>query len=86
MEAISSKGTANISCSTKARRSAGSSLSRTTSKARQHYDEPKLAALIIWIATTNVWNRINVSTRQVAGEWAKSAEAKKWVENAVARG
>jgi hypothetical protein len=25
---------------------------------------------------TNVWNRLNVTTRQVAGEWAKSEEAR----------
>jgi alkylhydroperoxidase family enzyme len=35
----------------------------------RHYDEPALAALIIAIANINVWNRINVTTRQVAGEW-----------------
>jgi hypothetical protein len=27
---------------------------------------------------TNVWNRLNVSTKQVAGEWAKSEEAREW--------
>jgi AhpD family alkylhydroperoxidase len=53
-------------------------------EAKRHYDERALAALILWIAATNVWNRINVSTRQVAGEWAKSADAKKWAENAAA--
>ncbi len=50
------------------------------SEAARHYDEQQLAALIIRIALINVWNRLNVTTRQVAGEWAKSAEAKKWVE------
>ena len=39
-------------------------------EAARHYDEPALAALIIAIATINVWNRLNVTTRQVAGEWA----------------
>ncbi len=29
---------------------------------------------------TNVWNRLNVATRQVAAEWAKSTEAQKAVE------
>ncbi len=47
----------------------------------RHYDEPALAALIISIALINVWNRLNVTTRQVAGEWAKSAEARAWVES-----
>jgi AhpD family alkylhydroperoxidase len=49
-------------------------------EAARHYDEPALAALILSIATVNVWNRLNVTTRQVAGEWAKSADARKWVE------
>lgn len=43
--------------------------------AAQHYDEKALAALILAIATTNLYNRLNVSTRQVAGQWPKSAEA-----------
>jgi AhpD family alkylhydroperoxidase len=38
-------------------------------EAVRHYDEPALAALIIAIATVNVWNRLNVTTRQVAGRW-----------------
>jgi AhpD family alkylhydroperoxidase len=36
-------------------------------EATRHYDERQLAALILWIATTNVFNRMNVSTRQPAG-------------------
>jgi alkylhydroperoxidase family enzyme len=36
-------------------------------EAARHYDEPALAALVIAISATNVWNRLNVSTRQVAG-------------------
>ena len=39
-------------------------------EAARHYDEQALAALILSIATTNVYNRLNVSTRQVAGSWA----------------
>lgn len=35
-----------------------------------HYDEQELAALLIAIANINVWNRLNVATRQVAGAWA----------------
>lgn len=49
-------------------------------EAVRHYDEQSLAALLLAIATINVWNRLNVSTKQVAGEWLKSAEARKWVE------
>jgi AhpD family alkylhydroperoxidase len=49
-------------------------------EAARHYDERALAALILSISMVNVWNRLNVSTRQVAGEWATSAEARKWVE------
>ncbi len=36
-------------------------------EAARHYDEPALAVLIIAIANINVWNRLNVTTRQVAG-------------------
>jgi AhpD family alkylhydroperoxidase len=39
-------------------------------EAARHYDEQALAALIVSIASINVWNRLNVTTRQVAGEWA----------------
>ena len=49
-------------------------------EAARHYDESALGALVLWIALTNVWNRVNVTTKQVAGEWAKSEEARKWVE------
>jgi AhpD family alkylhydroperoxidase len=35
----------------------------------RHYDEPALAALILSIATTNFFNRLNVTTRQVVGAW-----------------
>jgi alkylhydroperoxidase family enzyme len=31
-------------------------------EASRHYAERALAALILWIAATNVWNRLNVST------------------------
>ena len=39
-------------------------------EATRHYDEAALAALVIGIANINVWNRLNVATRQVAGAWA----------------
>jgi AhpD family alkylhydroperoxidase len=38
-------------------------------EASRHYDEKGLAALILSTAATNVWNRLNVSTRQVTGAW-----------------
>ena len=38
--------------------------------ATQHYDEKQLAALVLWIATTNLYNRLNVTVRQPVGkEW-----------------
>ena len=36
-------------------------------EAARHYDEPQLASLVLYISITNVWNRLNVATRQVAG-------------------
>jgi len=42
-------------------------------EAAQHYDERALSALLLAIALINVWNRLNVATRQVAGEWIKAA-------------
>jgi AhpD family alkylhydroperoxidase len=38
-------------------------------EAARHYEEPALAALILSIATVNLWNRLNAATRQVAGAW-----------------
>ena len=39
-------------------------------EAARHYDDQALATLVIAIASINVWNRLNVTTRQVAGqEW-----------------
>ena len=46
-------------------------------EAARHYDEPALAALVLQISLINTFNRINVATRQVAGEWVKSANAQK---------
>ena len=36
-------------------------------EAARHYDEQGLAALILMIGTTNLFNRLNATTRQVAG-------------------
>jgi len=39
-------------------------------EAANHYSEPALAALLLSIAATNMFNRLNVATRQPAsGEW-----------------
>jgi alkylhydroperoxidase family enzyme len=53
-------------------------------EATRHYDESGLARLTLWIGMTNLWNRLNVTTRQVAGEWVKSTEAQTSVESAAA--
>ncbi len=37
--------------------------------AAAHYDEQGLAALVLMIAVTNMFNRLNATTRQVAGAW-----------------
>ena len=36
--------------------------------AAEHFDEAQLGALVLDIATANVWNRLNIATRQVVGE------------------
>jgi AhpD family alkylhydroperoxidase len=45
-------------------------------EAARHYDERALGAIVLQISLVNVWNRVNVATRQVAGEWATAAEAR----------
>lgn len=37
--------------------------------AAQHYDEKQLSVLVTWVGVTNLYNRVNVSTRQVPGTW-----------------
>jgi AhpD family alkylhydroperoxidase len=36
--------------------------------AAEHFDEEQLGALVLDIALVNVWNRLNIATRQVVGE------------------
>ncbi len=36
-------------------------------EAARHFDERQLAAIVLGISLINVWNRLNVTTRQVAG-------------------
>ena len=50
-------------------------------EAARHFSERELANLTLSIALTNVWNRLNITTRQVAGEWIKSSAAKEWTES-----
>jgi AhpD family alkylhydroperoxidase len=56
-----------------------------------YFSERELGALTLSIALTNVWNRLNLTTRQVAGEWLKSPAAREWAnkqttdQQAVAR-
>jgi len=38
-------------------------------EAARNYDENELAYLLLAIASINVWNRLNVATRQPAGLW-----------------
>ena len=44
-------------------------------EAARHYDDRQLGAIVLAISTINVWNRLNVATRQVAGEWVKAQGA-----------
>src|SRR5947208_16961672 len=37
-------------------------------EAARHYEEKALAALVLSIALINVWNRLNVATRQPSGQ------------------
>lgn len=37
--------------------------------AAAHYDEPQLAAIVLMIGVTNLFNRLNATTRQIAGAW-----------------
>lgn len=53
-------------------------------EAARHYDEKGLAALVLIISSINVWNRLNVATRQIAGEWMKSPGARAQVESRAA--
>jgi hypothetical protein len=53
-------------------------------EATRHYDDKMLSALLLSIAVINMWNRLNSATRQVAGAWMKSPEAREIVEKALA--
>ena len=53
-------------------------------EAARHFDQEELAALVLSIGIINLWNRLNAATRQVAGEWLKSVEARAWLDKELA--
>jgi AhpD family alkylhydroperoxidase len=44
-------------------------------EAANHYNERQLASLVLMIGVTNLFNRINATTRQLAGKWPQTAGA-----------
>jgi AhpD family alkylhydroperoxidase len=46
----------------------------------RHFSEKELAALTLSIGVTNTFNRLNIATRQVAGEWTQSVVEPKRAE------
>jgi AhpD family alkylhydroperoxidase len=40
-------------------------------EAARHFDEAQLASIVLSIAAINAWNRLNVATRQITGEWVE---------------
>ena len=46
-------------------------------EAAKHYSEQEMATLVLSIGMINLWNRLNVATRQVADEWEKAGKAQK---------
>jgi hypothetical protein len=38
-------------------------------EAARHFDDQQLGAIVLAIDSINAWNRLNVTTRQVTGEW-----------------
>jgi AhpD family alkylhydroperoxidase len=43
-------------------------------EAARNYDERALVALLVQIGLINVFNRLSVATKQIAGEWTRSAQ------------
>ena len=54
--------------------------------AAEHYNEQQLGSLVLMIGLTNLFNRVNVATRQLAGEWpaAANAKAEEWAQQSAA--
>lgn len=38
-------------------------------EAERHFDEKQLGAILLTIAMANFWNRLNVPTQQITGDW-----------------
>ena len=56
-------------CGDPAGRPAGPGARRRLGRGGQALHREQLAALVLAIATVNLWNRVNAATRQVAGQW-----------------
>jgi len=54
-------------------------------EAARHFQERELALLVLGIATQNLYNRVNVTTRQVEADWGgeDSDVAQKWASEAA---
>lgn len=52
-------------------------------EAARHFDERALAGLVLTVANQNLWNRLNVATGQVAGEWKPDVSGE-WKPDATA--
>src|ERR1700735_1086740 len=52
-------------------------------EAARHFDGPALAGLVLSVANQNLWNRLNVATGQVAGEWKPDVSGE-WKPDATA--
>lgn len=50
-------------------------------EAARHFDEDELGNLVLSIGLINLWNRVNVATKQVAGEWVKSPQGQSWLSS-----
>jgi AhpD family alkylhydroperoxidase len=52
-------------------------------EAARHYDKAQLASIVLSIAAINAWNRLNVATRQITGEWVEQLVAAKYARTAA---
>ncbi len=54
-------------------------------EAARHFQERELAFLVLGVATQNLYNRLNVTTRQVAADWDGDdpEAARKWASEAT---